>query len=104
MIAATSTAAKISMSVAVILTSSSAMPTSSSTISVLRTISALVRLFIAVTPPARPLVPLAGLEPALLSELDFESSASTNSTTGARAAGGALYGPRRWRAMPLRER
>ena len=29
------------------------------------------------------LVPLAGIEPALLSELDFESSASTNSTTGA---------------------
>ena len=30
------------------------------------------------------LVPLAGLEPALLAELDFESSASTNFTTGAR--------------------
>jgi hypothetical protein len=30
------------------------------------------------------LVPQAGLEPALLSEQDFESSASTNSTTGAR--------------------
>ena len=29
------------------------------------------------------LVPLAGLEPALLTELDFESSASTNFTTGA---------------------
>ena len=29
------------------------------------------------------LVPLAGLEPALRKELDFESSASTNSTTGA---------------------
>jgi hypothetical protein len=29
------------------------------------------------------LVPQAGLEPALLSEQDFESSASTNSTTGA---------------------
>ncbi len=28
-------------------------------------------------------VPLAGLEPALLAELDFESSASTNFTTGA---------------------
>jgi hypothetical protein len=30
------------------------------------------------------LVPLAGVEPALLAELDFESSASTNSATGAR--------------------
>jgi hypothetical protein len=29
------------------------------------------------------LVPLAGIEPALLAELDFESSASTNSATGA---------------------
>ena len=29
------------------------------------------------------MVPQAGLEPALLSEQDFESSASTNSTTGA---------------------
>jgi hypothetical protein len=29
------------------------------------------------------MVPLAGLEPAFLSELDFESSASTNFTTGA---------------------
>ena len=29
------------------------------------------------------MVPLAGLEPALLAELDFESSASTNFTTGA---------------------
>src|SRR3546814_5654134 len=28
----------------------------------------------------QPLVPLAGLEPALLAELDFESSASTNFT------------------------
>ena len=32
------------------------------------------------------LVPQAGLEPALLSEQDFESSASTNSTTGAQHA------------------
>jgi hypothetical protein len=32
------------------------------------------------------LVPLAGIEPALLAELDFESSASTNSATGAFAA------------------
>src|ERR1700742_526286 len=31
----------------------------------------------------KPLVPLAGIEPALLAELDFESSASTNSATGA---------------------
>jgi len=31
------------------------------------------------------LVPLAGIEPALLAELDFESSASTNSATGANA-------------------
>ncbi len=30
------------------------------------------------------MVPQAGLEPALLSKQDFESSASTNSTTGAR--------------------
>jgi hypothetical protein len=31
------------------------------------------------------MVPLAGIEPALLAELDFESSASTNSATGAIA-------------------
>ena len=31
------------------------------------------------------MVPLAGIEPALLAELDFESSASTNSATGASA-------------------
>ena len=31
-------------------------------------------------------VPLAGIEPALLSESDFESDASTNFTTGARDA------------------
>ncbi len=30
-------------------------------------------------------MPLAGIEPALLAELDFESSASTSSATGARA-------------------
>jgi len=29
------------------------------------------------------MVPLAGIEPARLAALDFESSASTNSTTGA---------------------
>lgn len=34
----------------------------------------------------RELVPLAGIEPALLAELDFESSASTNSATGAYRA------------------
>jgi hypothetical protein len=33
------------------------------------------------------MVPRVGLEPTLLSELDFESSASTNSTTGARSGG-----------------
>src|ERR1700760_3809448 len=32
------------------------------------------------------MVPLAGIEPALLAELDFESSASTSSATGARRA------------------
>ena len=31
------------------------------------------------------MVPLAGIEPALLAELDFESSASTNSAIGAQA-------------------
>jgi hypothetical protein len=31
------------------------------------------------------LVPLAGIEPALLSESDFESDASTSSAIGARA-------------------
>ena len=30
-------------------------------------------------------MPLAGIEPALLAELDFESSASTNSAIGAQA-------------------
>ena len=33
------------------------------------------------------MVRVAGLEPALLAELDFESSASTNSTTPARDIG-----------------
>src|SRR6266436_1439655 len=37
------------------------------------------------------LVPLAGIEPALLAELDFESSASTSSATG--AFGGLPWGP-----------
>ena len=39
------------------------------------------------------MVPLAGIEPALLAELDFESSASTNSATGA-LSGGADYSDR----------
>lgn len=34
---------------------------------------------------ATEMVPLAGIEPALLAELDFESSASTNSAIGAQA-------------------
>ena len=38
------------------------------------------------------LVPLAGIEPALLAELDFESSASTNSATGAFATLAAKQG------------
>ncbi len=36
------------------------------------------------------MVPLAGIEPALLAELDFESSASTNSATGACSIGAGL--------------
>jgi hypothetical protein len=36
------------------------------------------------------LVPPAGIEPARLSALDFESSASTNSATEAASAGGHL--------------
>jgi hypothetical protein len=54
----------------------------------------------------RPLVPLAGIEPALLAELDFESSASTSSATGAFAppAGGVAkppeYSGRRPRVNP----
>ena len=35
-------------------------------------------------------VPLAGIEPALLAELDFESSASTNSANGATDTNGRL--------------
>lgn len=38
------------------------------------------------------MVPLAGIEPALLAELDFESSASTNSATGARTGVGPARG------------
>src|SRR5690242_8889629 len=37
----------------------------------------------AVAAKQRRLVPLAGIEPALREELDFESSASTSSATGA---------------------
>ena len=44
------------------------------------------------------MVPLAGLEPALLAELDFESSASTNFTTGARGRRGAIPAARRCRS------
>src|ERR1019366_1580215 len=40
------------------------------------------------------LVPLAGIEPALLAELDFESSASTNSATGAYRGRLLLVNPR----------
>lgn len=36
----------------------------------------------------RSVVPLAGLEPALLAETDFESVASTTSATGARTCAG----------------
>ena len=43
-------------------------------------------------PIADGVVPLAGIEPALLAELDFESSASTSSATGApRQATAARY-------------
>ena len=40
-------------------------------------------------------VPLAGIEPALLAELDFESSASTSSATGAFRKTPAKRGRRR---------
>src|SRR5205814_6894485 len=46
----------------------------------------------------RSLVPLAGIEPALLAELDFESSASTSSATGAFVT----PGPRNGRALRSR--
>lgn len=39
----------------------------------------------------QPVVRVAGVEPALLSELDFESSASTNSTTPAQVQRGVIY-------------
>src|SRR5437588_7619643 len=44
------------------------------------------------------MVPLAGIEPALLAELDFESSASTSSATGAFVT----PGPRNGRALRSR--
>jgi hypothetical protein len=51
------------------------------------------------------MVPLAGIEPALLAELDFESSASTNSATGAFAmvAEGEVAKPAEYsgRALPV---
>ncbi|CCF21125.1 protein of unknown function [Pseudorhizobium banfieldiae] len=37
------------------------------------------------------MVPRAGIEPALLSEPDFESGASTNSANGARKVWNGLY-------------
>ena len=43
------------------------------------------------------LVPLAGIEPALLAELDFESSASTSSATGAFVEREGC----RWKTSPL---
>ena len=50
------------------------------------------------TSPDVDLVPLAGIEPALLAELDFESSASTNSATGARLRGGRIIDKTRLRS------
>ena len=51
----------------------------------------------------RRLVPLAGIEPALLAELDFESSASTNSATGAFAGRpeAAVTKPAKYNGRPL---
>ena len=46
------------------------------------------------TDGCRSLVPLAGIEPALLAELDFESSASTSSATGAFACPCGRKAPR----------
>ena len=40
-----------------------------------------------IQPLKKEVVPLAGIEPALLAELDFESSASTSSATGAFVRG-----------------
>src|SRR5262245_65208582 len=55
------------------------------------------------------LVPLAGIEPALLAELDFESSASTSSATGAfrpRAQGAGDAKPAEYsgRSVPVNPR
>jgi hypothetical protein len=54
---------------------------------------------------ASEMVPLAGIEPALLAELDFESSASTNSATGAfgrrEAASVAMPAEYSWRRLPV---
>ena len=44
----------------------------------------LLFIWLSAIPSEKGMVPLAGIEPALLAELDFESSASTNSATGAR--------------------
>src|SRR5437660_6543451 len=49
------------------------------------------------------LVPLAGIEPALLAELDFESSASTNSATGAFGTLTLRRGPRSRRNIAGRD-
>ena len=51
------------------------------------------------------MVPLARVERALLAELDFESSASTNSATGARVGRRCLAQPvpppqHSWREQP----
>ena len=47
----------------------------------------LLDLILTRRPSTRTVVPLAGIEPALLAELDFSLSASTNSATGARRRG-----------------
>ena len=46
------------------------------------------------SPLGRSVVPLAGIEPALLAESDFESDASTSSATGATRVlySGGCYG------------
>ena len=61
------------------------------------------------SPKGRSVVPLAGIEPALLAELDFESSASTNSATGAsrderREAGVAKPAEYSGRLVPVNPR
>src|SRR5262245_53646459 len=62
----------------------------------------------AVAAKQRRLVPLAGIEPALLAELDFESSASTSSATGAFGhrlwAGGAKPAEYSGRSVPVNPR